>query len=180
MDQGLAFVIWSLTAAAAFVLGWVLRDLHSGLQRRLAKAGAGLKEDLGIALIPSTLIPAAKVGPADGLRPILQPISANVQGPPDGSSPNQDSDSRSASFADMPPLEELRALAHRIRLAEWVWNDAETSANLAEFMRSADRRSRNLLTHYRGSIEELQRASGSGVSSAGEVMHNHPCHTFER
>ena len=60
-------------------------------------------------------------------------------------------------------LAEIRAHARHLLKTNNVWEAPETQEQVAEFMRTADRKSIDLLSHYRGSIEELQRANDHGI-----------------
>jgi hypothetical protein len=67
------------------------------------------------------------------------------------------------------PLAEIRAHARHLLNTNNVWEAPETQEQLAEFMRTADRKSIDLLSHYRGSIEELQRTNDHEIRA--ERMH---------
>ncbi len=69
---------------------------------------------------------------------------------------------RGAQIDDFP-LSEIRAHARHLLQTHNVWDAPETQDQIAEFMRDADRGSVKLLSEYRGSIEELQRANVHGI-----------------
>mgnify|MGYP000324280549 CR=1 FL=1 len=73
---------------------------------------------------------------------------------------------RNDAFAAMPPLEELRAEAEAMRIADQVWQAPDIRERLAEFLKVADDDSLAVLRQHSSSVDVLRRLNDSAQAIA--------------
>jgi hypothetical protein len=68
------------------------------------------------------------------------------------------------TFGDVGSLTELRAQAQRIRMSEKIWQNTDSTKWLAGLLNDADSASLQVLSHYRNSVERLNRKHPGGLT----------------
>ncbi len=158
MQMMLSLEFLGMTMVAACFVGWVAGNLQGA-----AHASAHSEAADGENLLFSMRIPDMTPGNANLEDRRAPPINRRAIGAgtaaAENARPSFAKRRRRAFFADMPSIDEVREQARQIRQTDNIWNAPDTGDRLEEFLRSADNRSVNLLSKYRNSIEELQRAN---------------------
>jgi len=84
------------------------------------------------------------------------------------------------AFADMPPLEELRAEVRQILETKELWSDRESAEPMDMAVPSSESELRDLVDEYRQSIDQLRKANArqrrlsDAGSSSGSAANSEP------
>ncbi len=167
----LAPEVWAVAVVAAGICGWFFGDLHGAARRLFAQESvdevqAGKTDSLFSLTIPPKTAGLPRATPRPDMGNLTDQLSAEARvasAVTASKPPLKDGvpSSRHDTFADMPPVDQLRDQARHILQTHNVWAEPDIGERLTESMRTADHGSLGLLNHYRSSIEELQRANVS-------------------
>ena len=185
MDHFLALEVWLVSIAAAGAIGWLIGDTRNAARHGIGVGGGAhlsgeddAIDSLFSLTVPPKILPQAEPGHALKLaghapsavdaaevpRPVHQSGArvrqSNAVIRASSASPGQ-SMQRREIFADMPPIDEVRAEVELIRANERVWHTQDCAKQLADFMQTADRTSLEALEHFRQSIGELRKLEQS-------------------
>ena len=183
MEHVLALEVWLASVATAAAIGWLIGDAYAARRKLddnetardgdlLSTGAAG--SSLGSLELDSlfTLTVPPRIGPQPCGLPRQNTLGAKAAiGRPQKMLPLK----RSMTFAGMPPISDLRDEARQILNREPVWSAPDISERLAEFMRSADKCSVEVMNNYRRSIEELRLLNlALGYEAHSETTHQRP------
>lgn len=187
MDLVFTAEVWGMIAVASCFGGWIFGNLYAAAGKGTGERAAERVDTL-FSLPAAPKIAPQKMRQkadqsADETAPHFAPVFAEKQEigsaaqamigenvgvrprerlrprPPLAPLSDPNSDALSETHPDTLPLSEIRAHARHLLQTNNVWEAPETQEQLAEFMRTADRKSVKLLSKYSASIEELQRAN---------------------
>ena len=164
MGYILAVEMWVATISVAGAIGWILGDLRAGSEDQSFALDDEGEQDGLFTLSFRTLSEAAPACRSprreSETRHAAQPHALSL------------SDERMAIFASMPPLAEHEAQVRAIRAMEPVWDTPQSRENLAVFMRTADLKSLEALSHYRDAIDRLNQNGASHRAPHQEDNHS--------